>query len=68
MIKLHQKRCSFDIIRFFDILNQSNITQFFICSENEKLLMLLPLGYPSEDATVPQLERKPLLDFAVFHD
>jgi len=36
--------------------------------ENEKLLMLLPLGYPSEEATVPQLERKPLHDFAVFHD
>ncbi|XP_049621377.1 iodotyrosine deiodinase 1 [Suncus etruscus] len=27
---------------------------------NEKLLMLLPVGYPSKDATVPDLQRKPL--------
>ncbi|XP_012386510.2 iodotyrosine deiodinase 1 [Dasypus novemcinctus] len=27
---------------------------------NEKLLMLLPVGYPSADATVPDLKRKPL--------
>ena len=27
---------------------------------NEKLLMLLPVGYPSEDATVPNLARKTL--------
>jgi len=27
---------------------------------NEKLLMLLPLGYPAYDATVPKLQRKPL--------
>ncbi|XP_034525182.1 iodotyrosine deiodinase 1 [Ailuropoda melanoleuca] len=27
---------------------------------NEKLLMLLPVGYPSEEATVPDLTRKPL--------
>ncbi|XP_023662422.1 iodotyrosine deiodinase [Paramormyrops kingsleyae] len=33
---------------------------------NEKLLMLLPVGFPSEDATVPQLSRKPLDDIMVF--
>ncbi|KAM9233467.1 iodotyrosine deiodinase 1 [Dugong dugon] len=27
---------------------------------NEKLLMLLPVGYPSKEATVPNLKRKPL--------
>ncbi|XP_006872133.1 PREDICTED: iodotyrosine dehalogenase 1 [Chrysochloris asiatica] len=27
---------------------------------NEKLLMLLPVGYPSKEATVPDLRRKPL--------
>ncbi|CAL1586315.1 unnamed protein product [Knipowitschia caucasica] len=27
---------------------------------NEKLLMLLPVGYPASDATVPDLKRKPL--------
>eukprot|EP00088_Acartia_fossae_P012462 TRINITY_DN16425_c0_g1_i2.p1 TRINITY_DN16425_c0_g1~~TRINITY_DN16425_c0_g1_i2.p1 ORF type:complete len:300 (+),score=47.16 TRINITY_DN16425_c0_g1_i2:30-929(+) len=36
--------------------------------ENEKLLMLLPVGYPTEDATVPQLVRKPLNQFAVFYE
>ncbi|XP_053879179.1 iodotyrosine deiodinase 1 isoform X1 [Malaclemys terrapin pileata] len=28
--------------------------------KNEKLLLLLPVGYPSKDATVPDLTRKPL--------
>ncbi|XP_034383164.1 iodotyrosine deiodinase 1 [Cyclopterus lumpus] len=32
---------------------------------NEKLLMLLPVGYPACDATVPQLKRKPLYDIMV---
>ncbi|XP_063773974.1 iodotyrosine deiodinase 1 [Pseudophryne corroboree] len=32
---------------------------------NEKLLMLLPVGYPSKDATVPDLKRKPLEDLMV---
>ncbi|XP_053317195.1 iodotyrosine deiodinase 1 [Spea bombifrons] len=32
---------------------------------NEKLLMLLPVGYPSQDATVPDLQRKPLEDIMV---
>ncbi|XP_075452675.1 iodotyrosine deiodinase 1 isoform X2 [Ascaphus truei] len=32
---------------------------------NEKLLMLLPVGYPNKDATVPDLQRKPLDDIMV---
>ncbi|XP_030051371.1 iodotyrosine deiodinase 1 [Microcaecilia unicolor] len=32
---------------------------------NEKLLMLLPVGYPSKDATVPDLKRKPLDEIRV---
>ena len=32
---------------------------------NEKLVLLLPVGYPAEDATVPALERKPLSDILV---
>lgn len=27
---------------------------------NEKLLLLLPVGYPASDATIPNLTRKPL--------
>ena len=33
--------------------------------DNEKLLMLLPVGYPAEDATVPDLKRKSLGDIMV---
>ncbi|XP_017563374.2 iodotyrosine deiodinase 1 [Pygocentrus nattereri] len=33
---------------------------------NEKLLMLLPVGYPAPDATVPDLKRKDLSDIMVF--
>lgn len=33
---------------------------------NEKLLLLLPVGYPKKDATVPALTRKPLEDIMVF--
>ncbi|XP_028579490.2 iodotyrosine deiodinase 1 [Podarcis muralis] len=32
---------------------------------NEKLLLLLPVGYPRKDATVPDLTRKPLGDIMV---
>lgn len=32
---------------------------------NEKLLLLLPVGYPKRDATVPVLTRKPLEDIMV---
>ncbi|XP_027000886.2 iodotyrosine deiodinase 1 [Tachysurus fulvidraco] len=33
---------------------------------NEKLLMLLPVGYPAPDATVPDLTRKELEDIMVY--
>lgn len=32
---------------------------------SEKLTLLLPVGYPAEDATVPDLKRKPLEDIMV---
>ncbi|XP_067007639.1 iodotyrosine deiodinase 1 isoform X2 [Anabrus simplex] len=32
---------------------------------SEKLTLLLPVGYPAEDATVPDLKRKPLEDILV---
>lgn len=32
---------------------------------NEKLVLLLPVGYPAEDATVPDLHRKPLSEILV---
>ncbi|KAG7508282.1 iodotyrosine deiodinase 1 [Solea senegalensis] len=33
---------------------------------NEKLLMLLPVGYPAQDATVPDFGRKPLDEISVY--
>lgn len=35
--------------------------------ENEKPFLLIPVGYPSEDAEVPDLTRKSLEDMAVFY-
>ncbi|XP_023325503.1 iodotyrosine deiodinase 1 [Eurytemora carolleeae] len=35
--------------------------------ENEKLLMLLPVGYPGPNSTVPALSRKSLQEFSSFH-
>jgi iodotyrosine deiodinase len=35
---------------------------------NEKLLALLPMGYPSKDATVPDIKRKSLEDYMVRFD
>jgi iodotyrosine deiodinase len=34
--------------------------------ENERAYVLIPVGYPAADATVPALERKPLDEIAVF--
>jgi iodotyrosine deiodinase len=34
--------------------------------ENERPYVLIPVGYPAADATVPDLERKPLDEIAVF--
>ena len=33
---------------------------------NEKVMLLLPVGYPAADATVPDISRKPLEDILVF--
>lgn len=33
--------------------------------ENEKVMLLLPVGYPADDATVPDVKRKPLEDIMV---
>ncbi len=35
---------------------------------NEKLLLCLPIGYPAEDATVPDFARKDIDDIMVFMD
>jgi len=35
--------------------------------ENEKALVLLPVGYPTDDATVPDLQRKPLDEIMVYY-
>ena len=35
--------------------------------ENERPFLLIPVGYPAADATVPDLERKPLEEVAVFY-
>jgi hypothetical protein len=34
--------------------------------DNEKPFLLLPVGYPSEDATVPDIKRKSLQEIAQF--
>lgn len=34
----------------------------------ERPFMLFPVGFPAEDAVVPDLTRKPLSEVAVFHD
>lgn len=35
--------------------------------QHEKPFLLIPVGYPAEECWVPQLERKPLGDIAVFY-
>lgn len=36
--------------------------------ENERPFLLIPVGYPAENAQVPDLSRKELSEFAVFYD
>ena len=36
--------------------------------ENERPYLLVPVGYPAEDADVPDLQRKPLEEVAVFYE
>ena len=35
--------------------------------QHEKVLLLLPIGYPADDATVPDFRRKPLRDIMITH-
>lgn len=36
--------------------------------KNEKAVLLIPVGYPAEDCSVPDLKRKPLDEVAVFYE
>jgi len=36
--------------------------------DNERAFLLLPVGYPAPDAEVPELDRKPLEEVAVFYE
>ncbi len=36
--------------------------------ENERPYLLIPVGYPADNAKVPNISRKPLHDIAVFYD
>ena len=36
--------------------------------ENEKPFLLIPVGYPADDAEVPDIQRKPLEDISVFYE
>lgn len=36
--------------------------------ENEKPFLLIPVGYPTENAEVPDIHRKPLEDISVFYE
>jgi len=35
---------------------------------HEEAMLVMPVGYPSEEATVPDIHRKSLEEVAVFHD
>ncbi|XP_029168779.1 iodotyrosine deiodinase 1-like [Nylanderia fulva] len=41
------------------------IRSFLQRPPNEKLVLLLPVGYPAKDATVPDLQRKPLSEILI---
>lgn len=36
--------------------------------ENERPFLLIPVGYPADDAVVPELQRKPLDEISVWHE
>ena len=44
------------------------LTKILERPENERPYLLLPIGYPKEDALVPQLKRKDLNEVAVFFE
>ena len=43
------------------------LTELLERPENERPFLLIPVGYPSEKATIPQLKRKELNDFTYFY-
>ncbi len=44
------------------------LTKILNRPENERPYLLLPIGYPKDEVFVPDLERKPLEDVAVFYE
>ena len=44
------------------------LTKILERPDNERPFLLIPVGYPAEDAFVPKLTRRPLSDIAVFYD
>ena len=44
------------------------LTKILNRPENERPYLLLPIGYPKDEVFVPDLERKPLKDVAVFYE
>ena len=36
--------------------------------EHEHAMLVMPVGYPAEDAMVPDISRKPLDDIAIFFE
>ena len=44
------------------------LTKLLNRPENERPFLLIPVGYPVEDTWVPDLERKPLEEVAVYYD
>ena len=44
------------------------LTKILNRPENERPYLLLPIGYPKDEVYVPDLERKPLEEVAVFYD
>jgi len=50
---------------YFRSSKQTFLFIFIERPPNEKLALLLPVGYPAKDATVPDLKRKPLEEIMV---
>ncbi|MEL7063874.1 MAG: nitroreductase family protein, partial [Bacteroidota bacterium] len=44
------------------------LTKILDRPENERPFLLIPVGYPAEDAEVPNIERKALEEVAVFYE
>ena len=52
---------------FFNVCVGVALRELLGRPDNEKVMMLFPVGYPAADATVPDLKRKSLDDIMVFH-